>query len=179
MHLQSTIGFKHSFTLIEIYGGSHLVFPTNSTSIETSAIYGDATGYIHVPPGNKLNMTGVSPFKRVNVTWMPYVYANAELVLPKATVEFRKTASKSYPSLTIPSLFKIWGIVDGSNAHLLVGHSCKLQFELSSRRFLRYHVHSMASKIASQRKYPQMFLFSFQFSYNCVYFMEHLAFYLS
>ena len=71
------------------------------------------------------------------MTWAPFVYANATLVLPYATVEFRKTASKLYPSLTIPSLFKIWGIVDGQNAHLLVGHGGTLQFELSSKRFLR------------------------------------------
>ena len=136
-HLLSTVGFTHSFTLIEIYGGAHMVFPSKEAVIETTAVYGDFTGYIHIPPGNKLNMTGVSPYKRVNMTWAPYVYANATLVLPHATVEFRKTASKMYPSLTIPSLFKIWGFIDGQNAHLLVGHGGTLQMELSSRRFLR------------------------------------------
>ena len=137
-HLLSPEGFTHQFTLIEIYGGAHLVFPPNRTTVETTAVYGDFTGYIHIPPGNTLNMTGVSPYKRVNMTWAPFVYPNATLVLPYATVEFRKTASKLYPSLTIPSLYKIWGILDGQNAHLLVGHGGTLQFELSSKRFLRY-----------------------------------------
>lgn len=137
-HLLSTADYTHKFTLIEIYGGAHLVFPPARATIETTAIYGDFTGYIHVPPNNKLNMTGVSPYKRVNMTWAPYVYQNATFVLPFATVEFRKTASKSYPALTIPSLYRIWGILDGQNAHLLVGHGGTLSMELSSKRKLRY-----------------------------------------
>lgn len=115
-----------------------MVFPSSNTVIETAFVYGDFTGYIHIPPGNKLNMTGVSPYKRVNMTWAPFVYQAATFVLPYATVEFRQTGSKQYPSLTIPSLYKIWGIMDGQNAHLLVGHGGTLQFELSSHRFLKY-----------------------------------------
>ncbi len=135
--LQSAPDFTHRFTLVEIYGGAQLVFPSNRSTVETELIYGDFTGYIHIPAYNKLNMTVVSPYKRVNMTWAPYVYENATFVLPTATVEFRKTASKSYPTLTIPSVFKIWGILDGQNAHLLVGHGGTLSMELSSRRSLR------------------------------------------
>ncbi|KAJ7340196.1 hypothetical protein OS493_002927 [Desmophyllum pertusum] len=86
--------FLYDFTLIEIYGGGQLVFPRAGTEVRVDTIYGDDTGYIHVPPFNTLNMTGTSEYKRINVTWAPFVYENATFVLPNGTVEILQKTSR-------------------------------------------------------------------------------------
>lgn len=125
--------------MIEVYGAGHLVFPRQGTIVKVDTIYGDDTGYIHVPPQNTLNITGVSNYKRINVTWAPYVYQGATLVLPNGTFEIRKAENLSYPSeLVRSSHVSIWGQVVGTKAHFLVGHGASVKFESSAPRLLQF-----------------------------------------
>ena len=130
--------FVYNFTLIEIYGGGHLVFRRAGTEVKVDTIYGDDTGYIHVPPSNTLNMTGTSEYKRINVTWAPYVYESATFVLPNGTVEIRRAESLSYPNIQRSSQVSFWGIVLGFKAHLMVGYGATVSFEISCPRTLNF-----------------------------------------
>lgn len=49
----------HEFSLIEIYGGSHLVFETNTTTVTTARIVGDDTSYISMREGQTLDINEV------------------------------------------------------------------------------------------------------------------------
>ena len=75
-------GFNYHFTVVEVYGAAHLVFPRLRTTVHVDIIKGDDTGYIHVPPFNTLNVTATSFFHRINVTWAPFIYENATWILP-------------------------------------------------------------------------------------------------
>ena len=130
--------FIYDFTLIEVYGGGHLVFPRAGTEVHVDTIYGDDTGYIHVPPFNTLNMTGTSEYKRINVTWAPFIYKGAVFVLPNGTVEIRKAESLSYPNIQRSSQVTFWGIVLGFKAHLMVGYAATVSFETSCPRSLNF-----------------------------------------
>ena len=133
-----TDNFTYNFTLIEVYGGGHLVFPRAGTEVRVDTIYGDDTGHIHVPPANTLNMTGTSEYKRINVTWAPFVYKGAKFVLPNGTVEIRRAESLSYPDIQRSSFVKFWGIVLGFKAHLMVGYGATISFETSCPRNLNF-----------------------------------------
>lgn len=130
--------FIYDFTLIEVYGGGHLFFPRAGTEVRVDTIYGDDAGYIHVPPFNTLNMTGTSEFKRINVTWAPYVYENAIFVLPNGTVEIRRAESLSYSNIQRSSQVTFWGIVLGYKAHLMVGYGATVSFATSCPRDLKF-----------------------------------------
>lgn len=123
---------------MEVYGGAHLYVDGQGTELRSERIQGDDTGYIHVSPGNTLQLTGVSTYRRVNVTWAPYIYSEASFILPNATVEFRATKSLEYPSLTRSSSVDFWGRVVGNLGHLLVGFGATLTFKPSSPRLLTF-----------------------------------------
>lgn len=106
--------------------------------MRVDTIYGDDTGHIHVPPSNTLNMTGTSEYKRINVTWAPFVYEGATFVLPNGTVEIRRAESLSYPSIARSSFVKVWGIVLGFKAHLMVAYGATVSFETSCPRNLNF-----------------------------------------
>ena len=130
--------FIYDFTLIEVDGGGHLVFPRAGTEVRVDTIYGDDTGYIHVPPFNTLNMTSTSEYKRINVTWAPFVYESATFVLPNGTVEIRIAKSLSYPNIQRSSQVTFWGIVLGFKAHLMVGYGATVSFATSCPRNLNF-----------------------------------------
>ena len=91
-----------------------------------------------MPPFNTLNMTGTSEYKRINVTWAPFIYENATLVLPNGTVEIRRPESLVYPNLARGSHVKFWGLVLGFKAHLMIGTGALVSFETSSSRYLNF-----------------------------------------
>ena len=130
--------FVYDFTLIEVYGGGHLVFPRAGTEVRVDIINGDDTGYVHVPPFNTLNMTGTSEYRRINVTWAPFIYKDATLVLPNGTVEIRKAESLLYPSIQRSSQVSFWGNVLGFKAHLMVAYGATVSFEKSCPRNLNF-----------------------------------------
>lgn len=131
--------WTYEFTLIEVYGAGHLVFPRQGTVVKVDAIYGDDTGYIHVPPRNTLNITGMAEYKRINVTWAPYVYQDATLVLPNGTFEIRQAENLSYPAaLARSSQVSFWGQVVGNKAHFMVGYGATVTFESSAPRNLQF-----------------------------------------
>ena len=130
--------FMYNFTLIEVYGGGHLFFPRAGTEVRVDTIYGDDAGYIHVAPFNTLNMTGTSEYKRINVTWAPFVYENAIFILPNGTVEIRRAESLNYPSIQRSSQVTFWGIVLGFKAHLMVGYGATVSFATSCPRDLKF-----------------------------------------
>ena len=121
-----------------MYGGGHLFFPRAGTEVRVDTIYGDDTGYIHVAPFNTLNMTGTSEYKRINVTWAPFVYENATFILPNGTVEIRRAESLNYPSIQRSSQVTFWGIVLGFKAHLMVGYGATVSFAKSCPRDLKF-----------------------------------------
>lgn len=106
--------------------------------MRVDTIYGDDTGYVHVPPFNTLNMTGTSEYKRINVTWAPFIYENATFVLPNGTVEIRKTESLSYSNIQRSSEVNFWGSVLGFKAHLMVAYGATVSFEESCPRNLNF-----------------------------------------
>ena len=130
--------FVYDFTLIEVYGGGQLVFPRAGTQVRVDTIYGDDTGYIHVPPLNILNMTGTSEYKRINMTWAPFIYENATFVLPNGTVEIRRAESLSYPNIQRSSEVNFWGSVLGFKAHFMVAYGATVSFEDSCPRNLNF-----------------------------------------
>ena len=130
--------WTYEFTMIEVYGAGHLVFPRKGTVVRVDTIYGDDTGYVHVPPHNTLDITGKSEYKRINVTWAPYVYQDATLVLPNGTFEIRQAESLSYPALARSSQVSIWGRVLGNKAHFMVGYGASVLFEASAPRNLQF-----------------------------------------
>lgn len=130
--------FVYNFTLVEVYGAAHLYFPRKGTVLKVDTIYGDDTGYIHVAPRSTLNITGVSEYKRINVTWGPYIYEDGTIVLPNGTFEMRETRSREYPSLTRSSHVTFWGRMIGDLGHLMVGYGGRVTFAQSSPRFLRF-----------------------------------------
>ncbi|XP_038052472.1 uncharacterized protein LOC119725183 [Patiria miniata] len=144
--LPATDDFVYEFTLIEIYGGAELTFDRNNTIVRSGEVVGDDTGYLHVAPNHTLDINKVSPYKRLNVTWAPYIYENASFILPPATIEFRQSFdwTQFYPqaacpsSMLISSHVSIWGTLDGSRAHLLVGSGGTLTMELPSPRNLQF-----------------------------------------
>ena len=77
-------------------------------------------------------MFKVSPYKRVNMTWLPYIYEQATLILPSATFEVRQSLDEvglginthacASSNLKLNSNVRtIWGALDGHRAHLLIG----------------------------------------------------------
>lgn len=106
--------------------------------MRVDTIYGDDTGYVHVPPFNTLNMTGTSEYKRINVTWAPFIYENATFVLPNGTVEIRKAESLSYSNIQRSSEVNFWGSVLGFKAHLMVAYGATVSFEESCPRNLNF-----------------------------------------
>ena len=106
--------------------------------MRVDTIYGDDTGHIHVPPANTLNMTGMSEYRRINVTWAPLVYEGATFVLPNGTVEFRRAENLGYPDIKRSSFLKFWGMVLGFKAHLMVGYGATVSFETSCPRNLNF-----------------------------------------
>ncbi|XP_077861759.1 uncharacterized protein LOC144342564 [Saccoglossus kowalevskii] len=138
--------YTYEFTDIEIYGGAELAFSANTTMVKTQYIYGDDTGYVHVAPYQTLEVNAVSPYKRVNVTYAPYIYENATFKLPSATVEFRPSfdwnevtdVDSCHSDMLISAVDTIWGILDGSNAHLLIATGETFIMELPSRRELEF-----------------------------------------
>ena len=130
--------FVYDFTLVEVYGAAHLVFPRKGAQLKVDTIYGDDTSYIHVPPDNTLDIIGTSEYHRINVTWAPIVYEGATIILPNGTLEFRRAESLSYPSLVRSSQVQFWGRVIGDRAHLMVGHGGTVRFTTASPRQLRF-----------------------------------------
>ena len=106
--------------------------------MRVNTIYGDDTGYIHIAPQNTLNITGVSEYKRINVTWGPYLYRDAMMILPNGTFEIRQARSREYPSLTRSSHVTFWGRLIGDQGHLMVGFGGRVTFALSCPRFLKF-----------------------------------------
>ena len=80
---------------------------------------------------NILCFSQVWPVKFYNITWAPVIYETATLILPEATVEVRQSFdwnefSNTEPYACVASQLResevtIWGTLDGSKAHLLVG----------------------------------------------------------
>ncbi|XP_066271773.1 uncharacterized protein [Branchiostoma lanceolatum] len=135
--------FEYEFTLIEVYGSAHLTVKGNRTTIRATQVLGDDTGHVHLPPYHTLHITEVSPYKRANITWAPYIYENATLILPTATIELRQPFDESqYNSDNCAtarlrsSEVKIWGILDSSQAHVIVGSGGTLTMQLPSPRNL-------------------------------------------
>lgn len=124
-------GFQYEFTHIEVYGASHLVFPRLNTHVKVDTIYGDDSSFIHVGPTTTLEMTSTSEYRRINITWAPYIYKGGTLMLPNGTVEFRQAESLEYNKFTRSSHVSIWGRVDGRKAHLMVGYGGTISFETS------------------------------------------------
>ena len=48
------------FTLIELYGGSHLTFYGDVVAVTALTLVGDDTTYVHIPPQQELRLTEVS-----------------------------------------------------------------------------------------------------------------------
>lgn len=130
--------FVFEFTFLEIYGGAHFYIDGHGTKVHSERIQGDDTGYIHVSPKNTLQLTAGSTYRRINVTWAPYIYSAALFILPNATVEFRKAKSLEYPSITRGSNIDFEGQVVGNLAHLLVGYGATLTFKENSPRSLSF-----------------------------------------
>lgn len=136
--LPESDNFVFDFTFVEIYGTAHLYIDGVGTQLTTSMVQGDDSGYIHVAPGNTLRLTGVSTYRRTNVTWAPLIYQGAFFALPNATVEFREIKSLEYPSAQRPSHVDIWGQVIGDLAHLMVGFGATLTFKEIAPRSLTF-----------------------------------------
>lgn len=83
-------------------------------------------------------MTGTSEYKRINVTWAPFIYENATFVLPNGTVEIRKANSLSYSNIQRSSQVSFWGSVLGFKAHLMVAYGATVSFETSCPRSLNF-----------------------------------------
>ncbi|KAI8481431.1 hypothetical protein Bbelb_408050 [Branchiostoma belcheri] len=135
--------FEYEFTLIEVYGSAHLTVSGNRTTIRATQVLGDDTGYVHLPPYHTLHITEVSPYKRANITWAPYIYENATLILPTATIELRQPFDESQynsdncaNSRLRSAEVKIWGTLDSSQAHVIVGSGGTLTMQLPSPRYL-------------------------------------------
>ena len=126
------------FPFVELYGASHLYVDGKGTELQSKLIQGDDTGYIHVAPSNTLRLTGVSSYRRTNVTWAPYIYRDATFVFPNATLEFRQANSLEYPALTRSSNIDFWGRVVGDLGHLLVGYGTIMTFTESCHRSLKF-----------------------------------------
>jgi len=83
-------------------------------------------------------MTGTSEYKRINMTWAPFIYENATFVLPNGTVEIRRAESLSYPNIQRSSEVNFWGSVLGFKAHLMVAYGATVSFEESCPRNLNF-----------------------------------------
>ncbi|XP_070535282.1 uncharacterized protein [Ptychodera flava] len=145
--LPPTDDFIYEFTHVEVYGAAELAIFGNRTVVKSDHIYGDDTGYVSIGPYQYLELTAVSPYKRENVTYAPYIYENATFKLPTATSEFRQSfdwnevsgAFNPCPaSMLVSSQDKIWGTLDGSNAHLLVGTGGTITMQLPATRDLQF-----------------------------------------
>ncbi|PIK55159.1 Tenascin-X [Apostichopus japonicus] len=119
-------GSHYDFSLIEIHRGAVLVFQDEGTIVDAGDIE--------------------STYKRINVTWAPYIYEGAHFVLPPAILELRapvdwsqythrRKESIACPSSMVrSSTVTIWGALDGSQSHLLIGPGGTLQMGLPSNR---------------------------------------------
>ena len=54
------------FTLIELYGGSHLTFCGDVVAVTALTLVGDDTTYVHIPPQQELRLTEVSELPNVS-----------------------------------------------------------------------------------------------------------------
>lgn len=52
-------GFVFDFTLVEIYGGSHLTLAGSNVTVRSIKIIGDDTGHFHVGPYHTLELVEV------------------------------------------------------------------------------------------------------------------------
>ena len=50
---------EYQFSYMELYGGAHVVFPGNGSSITVTTIVGDDTSYLHVGPNQTVQLTEV------------------------------------------------------------------------------------------------------------------------
>ena len=51
--------YQFEFSIVEIYGGAHLVF-TGSVTVQSTRVVGDDTGAIVIGPSQTLDINGVS-----------------------------------------------------------------------------------------------------------------------
>ena len=52
--------FTFDFTMVEIYGGAHLVLDGNGTKLSAVKVIGDYTGHFHIPPFTTFELVEVS-----------------------------------------------------------------------------------------------------------------------
>ena len=52
-------GFLYDFTLVEIYGGSHLTLGGSNVTVRSIKVVGDDTGHFHVGPSHALHLVEV------------------------------------------------------------------------------------------------------------------------
>lgn len=52
-------GFVFDFTLVEIYGGSHLTLEGSNVTVRSIKVIGDDTGHFHVGPYHTLELVEV------------------------------------------------------------------------------------------------------------------------
>lgn len=57
--LAPSADFVYDFDLIELYGGAHVAFTGEGTTVKTLALDGDDTGYVHIAPGQILEINEV------------------------------------------------------------------------------------------------------------------------
>ena len=107
-----------------------MTFTGSRTAVQTVTVVGDDTGYIHVGPNHTLEMTDVSPYRRINITFAPYIYQEAKWILPKAMVEFRQPLDEKSKGMSSSACdsgllrnknHNIWGTMSARKAHILIG----------------------------------------------------------
>jgi len=126
--------FNFQFDIVEIYREGHLIAPLNAASavFTTTKLVGDQTSVIHVLPGQFLDVTEVSYYKRVNISVWPLIYSSATWRLPNATIEWRPT----YVGRTISQTITMYGQADLSRAQLIIGNSGTWNQDIVSPRTL-------------------------------------------
>ncbi|CAH1775844.1 unnamed protein product, partial [Owenia fusiformis] len=134
-----------TFDIIGIYGGAHLTYDGGNSTLTSTRIVGDDTGYLHVAPWNTLEWTEVSEWRRVNMTWQPYIYENALFILPTAMVEIRQVLDQQGLGINsamctsgylTSSTRQFWGTVQSDNAHVFIGYGATVIMQLPSLRHL-------------------------------------------
>ncbi|KAK3576661.1 hypothetical protein CHS0354_004945 [Potamilus streckersoni] len=139
--------FTYDFTQVELYGGAHLTFGGNRTTVITMRLFGDDTGHIHIPPYHTLKLLPLPKYHRLNVTYVPYVYENATWILPDSVIEFRQSLDEKSSGINTASCdtsflnsntLKIWGNIIGDDAQLLIATGITMIMEDRSPRTMKF-----------------------------------------
>lgn len=128
--------YNNTFDLININGGAQFRWDGNTASVTTGQVVGDYTGYIHILPGQTLDMNIFEPWKRVNISVYPVIYAGSYWITPYATLEWRVQPSLTYDYLRYRSTLNVWGQLNAYRTNILISTGATWQFELSSGRII-------------------------------------------